>query len=36
MQDVTTNEFRVSAGTWSNETYSNSGNIVKVLERNIE
>ena len=36
VQDVTTNEFRVSAGTWSNETYSNSGNIVKVLERNIE
>ena len=36
VQDVTTNEFRVSAGTWSNQTYSNSGNIVKVLERNIE
>lgn len=35
VQDVTTNEFRVSAGTWSNQTYSNSGNIVKVLERNI-
>jgi predicted phage tail protein len=35
VQDVTTNEFRVSTGRWNDQTYSNSGNIVKVTERNL-
>ena len=34
VQDVTTNEFRALLGMWSNQTYSNSGNIVKVTRRN--
>ena len=35
VQDATENAFRVSTGMWNSQTYSNPGNIVKVLERNI-
>ena len=35
VQDVTTNTFRVSTGQWNSQTYSNSGNAVTVLERNL-
>jgi predicted phage tail protein len=34
VQDATTNTFKVSTGQWNSQTYSNSGNTVKVLERN--
>jgi len=34
VQDVTENEFRVSTGIWNNQTYSNSGNVLKVTMRN--
>lgn len=34
VQDVTENQFRASLGQWSNQTYSNSGNIVTVTRRN--
>lgn len=33
VQDVTTNQFRVSTGIWNSQNYSSSGNIVKVTER---
>jgi len=32
VQDATENAFRVSTGMWNSQTYSNSGNIVKILE----
>ena len=35
VQDVATNSFKVSTGGWNSQTYSNSGNAVTVLERNL-
>tara|TARA_R100001443_G_scaffold79344_1_gene86498 strand:+ start:2721 stop:3554 length:834 start_codon:yes stop_codon:yes gene_type:complete len=34
VQDVTTNTFKMSTGSWNSQTYSNEGNVLEVTMRN--